>query len=215
VFIDSALGLGSPPGPHFVKQMKDIRAYLQSVKPPRYPRAPDQLSPDVIAGYKIYRTYCADCHETGGTYYGKVVPINDIGTDRERFDTWRQEDADGANRVAKEMGVERRNMIKDKGYVSGPLSGLWLRAPYLHHGAVANLRELLTDPANRKPVFYRGCDLYDHANMGFVSDGTEPSCPNQFKFDTTLPGNGKEGHAYGTGLGDEEKRLLLEYLKTL
>ena len=215
VFIDSALGLGAPPGPHFIRQMKDIRAYLQRVKPPRYPLRPDASSSDVVAGATLYRDYCADCHATGGAYYGKVVPINDIGTDRERFDTWRQEDADGANRVAREMGVERRNMIKDKGYVAGPLSGLWLKAPYLHNGAVANLREILTEPAKRKTVFYRGCDLYDPVNMGFVSDRIEPSCPSNFTFNTALPGNGKDGHAYGTGLSDEQKRQLLEYLKTL
>jgi hypothetical protein len=215
VLIDSALGLGAPPGPSFIDQMKDIRAYLQRVKPPRYPNAPAADAPDVIAGYDIYRKQCAECHEYGGRYFGRVVPIEDIGTDRERFDTWRQEDADGANRVAHEMGVERRNMIKDKGYIAAPISGVWLTAPYLHNGAVPSLVELLKPPENRVRKFYRGCDLYDAERMGFVSDRKEPSCASNFEFDTTLPGNGNRGHAYGTELPLEQKRQLIEYLKTL
>lgn len=215
VIMDSALGLGAPPGPHFEKQMRDLRAYLQRKPPPRYPLAPNSSNPLVVKGAKLYGSHCADCHETGGTYYGKVIPIEDIGTDRERFDTWQQEDADGANRVAREMGVARKNMVKDKGYMAGPLSGLWLRAPYLHNGAVANLTELLTPPEARSDSFYRGCDLYDQLNMGFVSDRIEPSCPSNFLFDTRLPGNGKLGHAYGTDLTDDEKAQLIEYLKTL
>jgi mono/diheme cytochrome c family protein len=215
VIIDSALGLGAPPRPSFVKQMKDIRAYLQRVKPPPYPLAPAATDPDVIAGRKLYRAHCGDCHEYGGKYFGKVVPIEDIGTDRERFDTWRQEDADGANRVAREMGVERKDMIKDRGYMAGPITGLWLTAPYLHNGSVPNLVELLKPPEERVKAFYRGCDLYDPSRMGFVSDRVEATCANNFAFDTALPGNGNGGHAYGTNLDDAEKRQLIEYLKTL
>ncbi|WP_119389068.1 hypothetical protein [Taklimakanibacter lacteus] len=215
VIMDSALGLGAPPGPHFEKQMRDIRAYLQRVKPPKYPLAPPVDDPAVRAGRVLYQANCADCHETGGKYFGKVVPIEDIGTDRERYDTWRQEDADGANKVALEMGVRRANMVKSKGYMAGPISGLWLTAPYLHNGAVANLKELLTRPQQRRLTFYRGCDVYDPVNMGFVSDREEPSCPSNFLFDTELPGNGRLGHAYGTELTDVEKQQLIEYLKTL
>lgn len=215
VIMDSALGLGAPPGPHFERQMRDIRAYLQRVKPPKYPLAPNAWDADVLAGAELYKANCAECHETGGKYFGKVVPIEDIGTDRERYDTWRQEDADGANRVALEMGVQRANMVKSKGYIAGPISGLWLTAPYLHNGAVANLKELLTPPQERRASFYRGCDLYDPVNMGFVSDRAEPSCPSNFLFDTKLPGNGRLGHAYGTKLTPDQKRQLIEYLKTL
>lgn len=215
VIMDSALGLGAPPGPHFEKQMRDIRAYLQRVKPPRYPLAPNPWDADVVEGGKLYKANCFECHETGGKYFGKVIPIEDIGTDRERYDTWRQEDADGANKVALEMGVNRANMVKSKGYIAGPISGLWLTAPYLHNGSVANLKQLLTRPEDRRTSFYRGCDLYDSVNMGFLSDRVEPSCPSNFPFDTMLPGNGRLGHDYGTDLTDDQKRQLIEYLKTL
>ena len=35
------------------------------------------------------------------------------------------------------------------------------------------------------------------------------------KFDTSLPGNGNGGYLYGTSLSADEKRALIEYLKTL
>jgi RoxA-like, cytochrome c-like len=215
VIMDSALGLGAPPGPHFEKQMRDIRAFLQRAKPPKYPLAPNPWDPDVLKGAQLYKDNCFECHETGGKYFGGVIPIEDIGTDRERYDTWRKEDAEGANKVAEEMGVHRAGMVKSKGYIAGPISGLWLTAPYLHNGSVANLTELLTRPDQRSVVFYRGCDLYDPVNMGFISNRKEASCPSNFLFDTTLPGNGNLGHAYGTELTPDQKRQLIEYLKTL
>jgi hypothetical protein len=34
------------------------------------------------------------------------------------------------------------------------------------------------------------------------------------RFDTTVPGNGNGGHTYGTALAAEDKRAIVEYLKT-
>ena len=41
-------------------------------------------------------------------------------------------------------------MVKDVGYASQPLDGIWLRAPYLHNGSVPSLTALL-DAARRAP----------------------------------------------------------------
>jgi hypothetical protein len=35
-----------------------------------------------------------------------------------------------------------------------------------------------------------------------------------FRFDTGIRGNGNGGHVYGTDLGEDEKRALVEFLKT-
>ncbi len=61
---------------------------------------------------------------------------------------------------------------KTNGYANMPLDGLWLRAPYLHNGSVPTLRALLF-PEERPAVFYRGYDVYDWTNVGFVSSGPE------------------------------------------
>jgi hypothetical protein len=106
---------------------------------------------------------------------------------------------------------------KTFGYANMPLDGIWLRAPYLHNGSVPNLRALL-EPASRRPrVFYRGNDVYDPTNVGFVADLAEAEGRTLFRFDTTVPGNGNGGHqgrAFGTELPEREKTALLEYLKT-
>ncbi|HTN97304.1 MAG TPA: hypothetical protein VL101_10025, partial [Nordella sp.] len=61
VLTDSALGLGAPPGPHFDKQMRDLRAYLQRKQPPKYPLAPGSWDASVVAGAKLYKSYCFEC----------------------------------------------------------------------------------------------------------------------------------------------------------
>jgi hypothetical protein len=98
-----------------------------------------------------------------------------------------------------------------------PLDGIWLRAPYLHNGSVPTLRALL-EPTERRPkVFYRGNDVYDRIDVGFVADAPDDHGRRFFRFDTSGPGNGNAGHegrAYGTELSDADKAALVEYLKT-
>jgi hypothetical protein len=78
---------------------------------------------------------------------------------------------------------------------TAPLVGLAASAPYLHDGSVPTLRALL-DPPARRPVTFR------LGQAGFV-------------FDTRLPGNGNQGHDFGTKLTDAEKADLVEFLRSL
>ena len=95
-----------------------------------------------------------------------------------------------------------------------PLDGAWIRAPYLHNGSVPSLKDLLEVPTNRPARFWRGYDVYDPVNVGFLSDGPEARRTGTLH-DTSQPGNTNVGHDYGTALPAESKRALLEYLKTL
>jgi hypothetical protein len=98
-----------------------------------------------------------------------------------------------------------------------PLDGIWLRAPYLHNGSVPNLRELLEPASARSKLFYRGNDVYDPTNVGFVANVPEQDGQKFYPLDTTQWGNGNQGHEgeiYGTNLPAAEKQALLEYLKT-
>ena len=67
-------------------------------------------------------------------------------------------------------------------------------------------------------MFFRGYDVLDAERVGFVADLASPHEQAQpFLFDTRLIGNDNRGHAgpsYGTTLPREQKRALLEYLKT-
>ncbi len=212
VLIDSALGLGARPGEPFLQQMADLEKYLKALPPPKYPYAIDRKL--ALAGREVYEQQCAVCHEVGRPQYGKIVDMKQLGTDRERLDTWTQAAADTANAKVKSMGITRVNMIKTDGYVNAPLDGLWLRAPYLHNGSVPNLRELLEPSARRSKMFYRGYDVYDPKNIGFIVQG-EAAQRVGWRYDTAVRGNGNDGHLYGTQLPSAKKSALLEYLKTL
>ena len=54
----------------------------------------------------------------------------------------------------------------------------------------------------------------DPAGVGFVTTGPDAEHGGTF-FDTRLPGNSSAGHTYGTDLSADDKRALIEYLKTL
>jgi hypothetical protein len=100
-------------------------------------------------------------------------------------------------------------------YESRVLEGIWAAAPYLHNGSVPTLNELLKPAAERVPTFKIG-PAYDPINVGLAVEQT--------KFDYTLTttdcsarnsGNSRCGHEFGTSLPADEKKALLEYLKTL
>ncbi len=95
------------------------------------------------------------------------------------------------------------------GYKARPLNGVWATAPYLHNGSVPNLVELLKPASERVKSFHVGSQEYDVENVGFKND---PSYP---LFDTKEKGNSNQGHEYGASLSNDERRQLLEYLKSL
>ena len=100
-------------------------------------------------------------------------------------------------------------------YKARPLTGIWATAPYLHNGSVPNLYELLLSADQRSKKFYLGSREFDPVKVGFVST---PNIPDAiaFEFDTRLVGNSNSGHEYGVNdLSGQEKKELLEYLKTL
>jgi hypothetical protein len=84
----------------------------------------------------------------------------------------------------------------------------------LHNGSVPSLRDLLKPAAERPKVFYRGYDVYDPVNVGFVTEGEEAQRVGT-RYDVGERASGNQGHEYGTDLSAKEKDALIEYLKTL
>ena len=217
VIIDSALGLiGSESGPKdkagFLAQIDWLKDYLRNKPPPKYPFALDGAK--ATAGKAIFDQQCATCHASDRT--GTPLPLADVGTNRDRIDTWGKDFAVAANKVVGSMGIERKGLVEAPliGYNVQYLDGIWLRAPYLHNGSVPTLRDLL-EPVDRRPkVFYRGYDLYDPVRGGFVSTGADAEREGT-KFDVSQRGSGNGGHTFGVTLPDTDKDALVEYLKTL
>jgi cytochrome c553 len=170
----------------------------------------------VQQGKALYQDHCASCHEPGGARFRTVIPASEIGTDRHRIDMWTEAAKDRyTNYNAGDYDWGFHEFHKTNGYLANELTGLWLRGPYLHNGSVPTLRDLLQPPDQRPERFYRGYDLVDPANGGFVSQAGTLAERLGTLYDTTTPGNGNGGHLYGTDLSDQDKQRLLAYLKTL
>jgi mono/diheme cytochrome c family protein len=106
-------------------------------------------------------------------------------------------------------------------YRARPLNGIWATSPYLHNGSVLTLWALLSPYAERRPAFSLGTWTFDPVRVGYVDGGP-------FRLDTTKAGNRNTGHLFdlpnaanggvgiiGRPLTVEERRALVEYLKTL
>jgi mono/diheme cytochrome c family protein len=217
----AAMGTGITPPTGDRKSLKRVADWLRKLDAPAYPfRIDKELAEQ---GAPVYKKYCAECHGADGKDFrgeavGKVVPIEGIGTDRRRLDSYTYDVAVNQNLIFAGYGEERfSHFRKTFGYANSPLDGVWLRAPYLHNGSVPTLRDLLEPSPKRPPKFYRGYDVYDQKKVGFVSDVGEENGRKYFHYDTGEPGNSNKGHEgkrYGTELSTAEKDALVEYLKT-
>ena len=189
---------------HRYPRLDRVQAWLMDLPAPKYAFAIDQAL--AAKGQPIFAKYCAECHAFGGSRTGTVVSLAEVGTDPNRNKHWPQSSADAFNKWARGYPWAFHHFRATDGYLSVPLDGVWLRAPYLHNGSVPNMRELLEPPEKRSKIFYRGYDVYDQANMGFVSFGPQAELEG-FRYDTSVRGNSNQGHTYGAILAPPTSRL--------
>lgn len=213
-------------------------------------------------GRAIYARECKQCHgepdgtggwsKDGAKLFGSIVASEDLKTDPERIqfrhkheiprivaDKFRKP-VDGNDHFAADFRKDHPlatftvdDLRAPDGYYCGPISGAFLRAPYLHNASVLTLAELIgLEP--RRAKFYRGRNAYDTARVGFrspeVPGGVDHRNPVPhdkhlyFLFDTAERGNSNKGHYYpdwGRWTPDRtitdgqrtDLEALLEYLK--
>ena len=192
--------------------LRRIEEYLNDLAPPKYPFAVDAAL--AAAGAATYAATCAECHDANGARANTPIPLAEIGTDGSRLDAWTARSSERLNAYAEGKPWQfSRFRQPSAGYVAPPLDGVWVSAPYLHNGSIPTLSALLEAPPARPARFWRGYDVYDQQRVGFISDDAEAQRLGT-AYDVTEPGNGNGGHVYGTALSAEQKRALLEYLKT-
>jgi hypothetical protein len=241
VVLNSALGDGMTRFGYRKDTIDTLMAYLDELKSPSAPVTPDPALID--AGRRLFEAQCASCHAATGKDVMRIIPIDEIKTDRSRLDMWTPEAAAAYNNYDKggwrpqvpwyarwfDAGLdwwkgrpsgfpwEFRTFDKRNGYLAQTLEGIWLTGPYLHNGSVPTLDDLLKPATQRPRAFVRGLDRMDFVRGGYVSPECEPGrhSGTGFCYDTTLRGNGNGGHEYGTGLTPDERRALVQYLLTL
>ncbi|MCX2982498.1 hypothetical protein EYC98_16675 [Halieaceae bacterium IMCC14734] len=130
----------------------------------------------------------------------------------------------------------------DAGYKARPHNGIWATAPFLHNGSIATVYDLLSPPDQRPRYVQLGNITFDPVHMGLKQPeditslfrpGEKYSSDGYFILDTTVPGNGNQGHEFsnrwdrekgwdqqakgviGPALSKEDRMNIIEFLKTL
>lgn len=213
---------------------RDIEHWIESLEPPHWPWPVDAAVAG--RGRALFGQHCAHCH---GTYHSegavenhypeRIVDIEEVGTDRVRFDALTPKERGELNSSwFGHMGEDTAAMHDREspvGYVAPPLDGIWASAPYLHNGSVPTLWHLL-HPADRPAVWKRTATGYDQTRVGLevlelesmpaVRGPDRLSSANRRRhFDTSRPGKAATGHDFPDVLDEDEKTAVLEYLKTL
>ena len=208
---------------------RDIQAFVHSVRPPAYERAIDETL--ATTGRALFERDCGICHGTYAeqdedeTYPNLLIPLDVVGTDPvvaeagavhvpEIFDWYNQTPYGDVTRMVPNDPFP--------GYMPPPLDGIWATAPFLHNGSVPTVALLLNSPA--RPRYWRRVDLdstnFDEEALGWpwvaVDDPSAlPEAERKLVYDTTVWSQSNAGHPFGDHLTDEERRAVIEYLKTL
>jgi mono/diheme cytochrome c family protein len=211
----ASLGLGAPlQGKKAFIDFAGLKRHTElteHILPPRYPFAIDQAA--AKRGSSIYDAQCSKCH-SGPEGDNRLHTIAEIGTAPQRIEVFTQAQADRLNAFLASLEMPGYEPFKEPGIRgtqkvwAASLQGVWARSPYLHNGSVRTLQELLTAPAARAKTYHRGTQVYDPAAMGYMDEG-------HYVVDTTKAESSNAGHDYGTALSADEKRDLIEFLKTL
>jgi mono/diheme cytochrome c family protein len=204
---------------------RDIRAYIASLKPPVYPFPIDHGLAE--QGRPIFEAHCSRCHGTYGepfTYPNLVVGLDEVGTDpalaqagvsseQERFLQW----------FATSVYGDSAQLKPALGYVAPPLDGVWATAPYLHNGSIPSI-EVLLNSSKRPKYWTRTFDSKDYnpeelgwnyTEVPYGKEGAKSKEERKRLYDTTMLGHSNQGHTFGDVLSNEERRAVIEYLKTL
>ena len=204
------------------EDFKKIYAYIESLEAPRYPFPVDAELAE--QGREVFDNHCAECHGQYGanaTYPSRIVPLEDIGTDPIRLRALSPQHRRGYHESWYANYGQDETHFEPEGYQAPPLDGVWASAPYFHNGSVPTLWHVL-NPTERPKIWYRpNNDAYDASRVGLkVKELTD--LPSDLRgdirrkyFDTQVRGKSSAGHDYPDALNVEEKKVLLEYLKTL
>ncbi|PHN08371.1 c-type cytochrome [Flavilitoribacter nigricans] len=197
-----------------VSNFKDVYAWLCSLEPPAYPRSVNQ---DLAAkGKLLFEDRCSKCHGTYGeneTYPNKVIALDIIDTDP-LYAAYGYESGiiDWYNDSWFSNSYPRSYFEPEMGYIAPPLDGIWATAPYLHNGSVPTLDDLLN--SKQRPAYWAKQRKYDYEKVGWSYAVAEDG-KGDWTYDTTLPAYSNKGHDFGDKLDNDERKAVVEYLKTL
>ena len=208
---------------------EEFDSVVRHLRPPPYPYAIDRPLAD--RGRALFYSSEMGCSRCHGVYDGRgnvqwPGVHKDVGTDRARLEIVSDAfiDAFEQSPIASEG-----SLVKSRGYAATPLTGVWANYPYLHNGSVPTLHHLLGPVSERPRIFdVRAAGRFDRDRVGQVLHSrpaherlTEIELFRRFGgdrdwFNVARPGSGNAGHDMWPRIRtDENRRALIEYLKTL
>jgi mono/diheme cytochrome c family protein len=196
----------------------DVLAYINSIEAPKYTHPINQTL--AKQGGILFVQSCSKCHGhygDGGDYPNLLIPESLVKTDSLLYKSNYQtpQFIEWFNSSWFAQGDHPARLEPFNGYIAPPLDGIWITAPYLHNGSVPTLEALLNSKS--RPVYWSrdfNHPLYDYAQVGWVYN-KEAGPKGTTVYNTTLPGYGNQGHTYGDKFSDQERKAVIEYLKTL
>jgi mono/diheme cytochrome c family protein len=218
LFQASVLGIAdSAAAREAVNNFKHVVAWLEQLEPPQYPGDIEQNLAQ--KGQLLFEEHCSGCHGTYGaeeTYPNKVIALNVIQTDP-YYATYAVQApiVDWYNQSWFATSYPPSHFEPEAGYIAPPLDGVWATAPYLHNGSVPTL-ELLLNSKKRPTYWQRSGDSrdYNYEQVGW-NFKTKNNASGKWTYDTTIPGYSNSGHYFGDKLKNDERKAVIEYLKTL
>lgn len=208
---------------------EEFDSVIRHLRPPPYPYEIDRALAE--KGRELFYSRAMGCSRCHGVYDGKgnvewpgVHTV--VGTDLARRDIVSEGFIEAFNNspIAHEGAL-----ATSRGYAATPLTGVWANYPYLHNGSVPTLHHLLGPESERPQIFdVLAARRFDRARVGQVLHSkpvhdrlTEMERLRRFGddrdwFNTARPGSGNGGHDMWPRIRtDENRRALIEYLKTL
>jgi mono/diheme cytochrome c family protein len=205
-------------------ELTTIRDALESLEAPPWPFVVDRALAE--RGRAAFEATCSRCHGTYGeneSYPGEVVPYSLVNTDPVRLDAISLESKRRYNRSWFSDYGAHPVELESRGYVAPPLDGAWASAPYFHNGSVPTLWHVLHP--DQRPAIWRSFGTgeadYDRERVGLrveerskVPEGLSARERRGY-YDTGVASHDASGHRFPDQLDEDERRAVLEYLKTL
>ena len=196
----------------------DVLAYINSINAPKYPKAIDEKL--AAKGETVFLNTCSGCHGTygeRGKYPNLLIPEAIIQTDSLLYTSnySSPQFVDWFNKSWFTTGDHPAALVPYRGYIAPPLDGIWITAPYLHNGSIPDLDVLLN--SKKRPAYWqRSFDTKDYNYEVPGWNYVVKSKPgNNEVYNTTEKGYSNVGHTFGDHLTDNERKAVIEYLKTL
>lgn len=202
------------------KHFPDVLAWINTLEAPKYPKSIDNTL--ALKGKKLFELNCSSCHGTYGDeeeYPNLLISLEEVGTDPALSNAYTDGMYSGfLNWYEKSWfasGSTPGKIVVEGGYVAPPLDGVWATAPYLHNGSVPTI-DVLLNSKSRPEYWMRSFNSNDYNmdKLGWNYETVDTTL-NSRTYDTTLSGYTNTGHKFGDDLADDERKAVIEYLKTI